>query len=289
MERSVLYVDPDPSDRQRFEEVAGEVEGLDVTLEESVESALDLLDDHAFDIVVSEAFTGEKDVDDLFSAARLSDRPVPCIIFSEVGMDELLKEDLLKNASAFTSKGRENAFKRLVTEITESLRPRSEIDYPVPDDEQGRLAAADRIDLDDLRQRDAFNRLTKLAQGLFDVRYAFVGVVKEETEQFISFEGDDVEELARECSICTFGILSDDATVVDNRMKDERFRYIDELQDLDIVFYAGYPLKAEDGSRIGMFCIMDDEPREFSAEDRENLKLFADEATELIRLYEGGE
>lgn len=286
MPRSILYVDPDEGDRERFQDAVGRVKGIIVTVAEDIETAMDLLDEEDFDIVVSEVGLPGNDVSELFSRARERDRPVPCIIFTDQDIEGILDDGLLLSASAFSSKEREDAFADLVQDIKDSLRPRSEIDYPVPDDEEGRLKAADELDLERLRDADAFDRLTKIARAFFDVKYAFVGIVKEDNEQFISFEGDDVDKLARECSICTFGILDDDVTVVEDRQRDARFKYIEELEDLDIVFYAGHPLVTDDGYRIGMFCIMDDEQREFTTEDRRFLKLFADEAVELIRLYE---
>jgi len=287
MSRSILYIDPDKDDQQQFRKAVGQVKELTVTVVADTETALDLIDDRDFDIIVSVVGLDDGDVTDLFERAREREKAVPCIIFTDRDFEGLLDEELLLSASAFTSKEREEAFKHLVEEIQGSLRPRSEIEYPVPEDEEGRLKAANAVDLERLRDADTFDRLTKIAKAFFDVRYAFVGILKEDSEQFISFAGDDMEMLARECSICTFGILDDDAIVVDNRHQDARFKYIEELEDLDIVFYTGYPLVTGDGYRIGMFCIMDDEPRDLSAEDRRFLKLFADEAAELIRLYDG--
>jgi GAF domain-containing protein len=43
--------------------------------------------------------------------------------------------------------------------------------------------------------------------------------------------------------------------------------------ELDVRFYAGVPIKDEDGRNIGVFCVLDNKPREeFSPEDRAQLK-----------------
>lgn len=287
MRRSVLYIDPDEADQEQFREAIGPVEDLALTVVSGTDEAIDRLEQGEFDIVIAAATVGEKAINTLFDHVKKMNLHIPCIIFTEKGLDEVIEQNVLFKASAFVQKDRENAFEHLVDEIHEAMQPRSQIDYPVPADEDERLRSIEGLHLGRLQEKDAFDRLTKLARALFDVKFAFVGIVQEDVERFISFEGDDVEQLARECTICTFGILSDDATVIDDSQKDERFKYIDELRDLDIIFYAGHPIVDENGLRIGMFCIADDSTRDFDTTDRENLKLFAQEAGELIQLYEG--
>ena len=41
--------------------------------------------------------------------------------------------------------------------------------------------------------------------------------------------------------------------------------------DPHIRFYAGYPLTTPDGERIGSFCVIDREPRQFTEQDRRTL------------------
>lgn len=285
MQRRVLYIDPDPDDRERFA-TAAEAAGITAITSDSVEDGLRQLEGNRIDVVVSEAKPDVDAVTELFTAVSESDHSIPCIVFTDKEIDTLIDAGIVTQASALRSKDGVEAFDDLMAEITEYMRPRSDIDYPVPDDEEERLAAVGELDIDRLRDRTGFQRLTKIAKEFFDVRQAFVGIVESDTEQFLSFEGDEVRELARECSICTFGIMDSGTTVVDDRRADERFKYIDELEDLDIVFYAGHPLEDADGRRIGMFCIMDDKERDFTADDRQHLRLFAEEAMELIRLYQ---
>lgn len=285
MRREILYIDTDTDDQERFSSAIASVDGLNVTIVSSASEAIDNLDKNQFDIVITEADI-DGDLENLFNAIEAKERRIPCIVFSDHQIEDLIEEHILLRASAYMKKEDDDDFERLIDQVRETLRPRSEIDYPVPEDESERLQALEDLHLERLQNEDAFDRLTKIAKAFFDVKFAFVGVVREDVEKFISFEGDDVDELARECTICTFGILSEDTTVIDDSQTDERFKYIDELRDLDIIFYAGHPLIGKDGHRIGMFCIADDEPREFSAEKREYLKLFAEQASELIELYE---
>jgi len=61
--------------------------------------------------------------------------------------------------------------------------------------------------------------------------------------------------------------------VVNDARTDERFCDNPLVTcDPNIRFYAGYPISAPDGSKMGTLCIIDSEPREISAEDRSLLR-----------------
>ena len=65
--------------------------------------------------------------------------------------------------------------------------------------------------------------------------------------------------------------------------KDQRFRYIEQLSELDINSYAGAPIRLE-GSNIGMFCLVNSEPIELTAKEKKILRKFSDASVKLIEL-----
>ena len=85
----------------------------------------------------------------------------------------------------------------------------------------------------------------------------------------LSCYGAAFEPLDREETICTYAILEEDVTVVEDATADPRFSDNGTLAGADVRFYAGAPLRTPNGQAIGTFCIHDDEPRTFSDRDRE--------------------
>jgi GAF domain-containing protein len=130
----------------------------------------------------------------------------------------------------------------------------------------------------------SLDRLTRVAQALFEVDAATVGFVEAHHERFIACQGTDIDRLDRERTICTYAIVDEGPTVIPDTRDDPRFDSNDALAAADIRFYAGAPVRTPDGAAIGVFCLFDDEPRSFSARDRDLLSLLADEVMEQLDL-----
>lgn len=138
----------------------------------------------------------------------------------------------------------------------------------IPPEEERRLRTLKGMDILDSPQEDRFDRLTRIAKRLFDVPIALVSLVDEDRQWFKSCLGLDTLETPRDISFCGHAILGNEIFIVDDTSKDDRFQ--DNPLVLDepyIRFYAGCPIKAMDGSKIGTICIIDREPRQLSGED----------------------
>lgn len=126
--------------------------------------------------------------------------------------------------------------------------------------------------------------MTRLAKRMFNVPIALVSLVDVNRQWFKSCVGLSVSETSREISFCGHAILGNDIFIINDTKKDERFS--DNplvLNDPFIRFYAGCPLRHEDGSKLGTLCIIDTQPRTLNEEDYEALKDLAELAEhELI-------
>jgi len=143
----------------------------------------------------------------------------------------------------------------------------------LPQNEQERLSTLQSLTILDSAPDERFDRLTRIAIKLFDVPVALVSIVDKNRQWFKSCQGIDITETSRELSFCGHAILGDGAFVVEDTHKDERF--IDNpllIGQKHIRFYAGYPIRYLDGSKLGTLCIKDVRPRHFSDEDRALLK-----------------
>jgi diguanylate cyclase (GGDEF)-like protein len=102
---------------------------------------------------------------------------------------------------------------------------------------------------------------------------ASISLVDETRQWFKSVQGSVLTETPRKVAFCSHTILSDEILVVPNAAEDVRFSDNPLVTGSEkIMFYAGHPLKAADGSRIGVLCAIDHKPREFSAEDLQTLR-----------------
>jgi diguanylate cyclase (GGDEF)-like protein len=138
----------------------------------------------------------------------------------------------------------------------------------LPDNEAERLRTLRSLNILDTKPEERFDNITLLTQRVFKVPIALVSIVDESRQWFKSCIGLPVSETGRDISFCGHTILNDTAFVIPDTLKDSRFS--DNplvLSDPKIRFYAGYPIKAPNGSKLGTLCIIDREPREFSDTD----------------------
>ena len=156
---------------------------------------------------------------------------------------------------------------------------------PLPPDESLRLAALASLDLLDTPPEERFDRITRLACRLFDVPIALVSLVDTDRQWFKSGEGFSVTETPRDIAFCGHTILDQRIMIVPDATVDARFADNPLVTGKDqIRFYAGCPLSAPDGSRVGAFCIKGREPRQLSDEDQVLLKGLAEMVETEIRV-----
>ena len=145
-------------------------------------------------------------------------------------------------------------------------------------EEARRLAALHALNILDTDPEERFDRITRLAQRIFDAPISAVTLVDRERVWFKSAQGmDGKTEDPREISFCPHAVLEPETTmVVEDAMLDERF--IDNplvATEGGIRFYAGHPIVAPGGEPLGALCVVDDKPRVGAAFDEEALRELA--------------
>jgi len=155
----------------------------------------------------------------------------------------------------------------------------------IPADENERLQVLRSLDILDTPAEERFDRLTRIANRLFGVPIALVSLVDENRQWFKSSVGLDASETPRNISFCGHAILGDEIFVVNDAVSDKRFA--DNplvLNNPNIRFYAGCPLKSLNGSKLGTMCLIDREPKGFSKNDRSILQDLASMVEREIEL-----
>jgi PAS domain S-box-containing protein len=136
------------------------------------------------------------------------------------------------------------------------------------DDEAHRLQVLFNLDILDTPAEERFDRLTRLASRLFNVPIALVSLVDANRQWFKSRQGLAVAQTDRSASFCSHAIQQDKVMVVEDALRDPRFVENPLVTGAPgIRFYAGSPLAAPDGTRVGTLCLIDRAPRTFSEEE----------------------
>ncbi len=135
-----------------------------------------------------------------------------------------------------------------------------------PKNEDKRIAALKELNVLDTPSEERFDRLTRMAKNSFDVPISLVSLVDSQRQWFKSCVGLPVRETARDISFCGHAILGDEPFIIPDTHNDIRFA--DNplvLNEPNIRFYAGIPLKAATGEMLGTLCIIDTKPRVLNA------------------------
>ena len=143
---------------------------------------------------------------------------------------------------------------------------------PLPQKEAHRLQVLLDLNILDTAHEERFDRITRMAARLFDVPVALVSLIDADRQWFKSRVGVTMDATDRANSFCTHTILQDGVMVVEDACRDERFAASPFVTEAGVRFYAGYPLAAPDGSRIGTMCILDRSPRVLDDDQRSLLR-----------------
>jgi serine phosphatase RsbU (regulator of sigma subunit) len=124
----------------------------------------------------------------------------------------------------------------------------------------------------DTPAEERFDRITRAARELFGVPVAAVNLLDSNRLFVKSPQGLEQSVVPRADTFCDTTVMAPDILVVPDATADRRFA---ELPDVaggrGVRFYAGRPLSAEPGTRVGTLCLFDTRPRELSAAELRQL------------------
>ena len=143
----------------------------------------------------------------------------------------------------------------------------------LPVDEALRQDSVDELELTTEDQDSNFDRITRLLSKLVGVPITAFSVIDNDRQFFKAIQGLDVRETSRDVSFCGHAILQDDIMVVEDAQADERFADNPLVTgDPNIRFYAGIPVLAPTGAKVGTLCAIDRQTRKLTESDVSALK-----------------
>lgn len=147
-----------------------------------------------------------------------------------------------------------------------------------------RLLELAEYDLDYSELNNHLGDLTRLAAKVTDTPMSVINIIDAVSQWSVARHGTDSFHIPRENSVCNYTIKGDTPLEIKDLTTDQRVmhqKYM--LNDDQLSYYYGIPLKTENGYNLGALCVLDIETRELSPEKVELLTIIADEISGRLR------
>jgi two-component sensor histidine kinase len=155
----------------------------------------------------------------------------------------------------------------------------------LPANEEERLQVLDEYRILDTEPEADFDGLTELAAQVIGVPIALISIVDRDRQWFKSRHGLDATETPRDVAFCSHVVSLDHELVVSDAQCDGRFA--DNplvLGEPRVRFYAGVPLRADNGMVLGTLCAIDRVPRVLSEHQLHLLRVLTRQVTVQLEL-----
>jgi len=140
--------------------------------------------------------------------------------------------------------------------------------------------------LDSLAGDPELASIARFTAKLCEAPVALVSLVEEERQRFLAAEGLEAAETPRDISFCGHAMLGDELMEIRDATLDPRFAANPLVTgEPHIRFYAGQPLKSEEGLPLGTLCVIDTATRSQGLDEfqREGLEVLAQAVMRRLR------
>lgn len=152
-----------------------------------------------------------------------------------------------------------------------------------PVDEAARQEALDALRVVGSDADTRFDRIARTARELLGASGASVTFLDHDRQWIKSAIEMSSRDTARASSFCNTTISRPELFVVEDAARDEAFAEHPWVIGEDQVrFYAGYPVEAPNGQRVGALCVVDTKPRRFTRAEAALLRDLALRVQELL-------
>ena len=167
---------------------------------------------------------------------------------------------------------------------------------PVPERDLERIRAMRASGMLDDRVRQQFDLAARRAGEIFDMPLALVTLIDDESQIVRGASGGlpgpagdgapvargDAFNMPRSLSMCGHVVASEQTLVVDDIARDPRFANNPALKSMGLRFYAGAPIRDDEGHVFGSLCVLDARPRTLSEREVRLLESMAADLTRLL-------
>jgi two-component system, LuxR family, sensor kinase FixL len=143
----------------------------------------------------------------------------------------------------------------------------------IPSNESDRQVALERYNILDTLPEQEYDDLTQLAASICGTPIALISLIDRDRQWFKSSVGIDVSETPRDISFCGHAVANDALLNVPDAIQDPRFA--DNplvVNEPNIRFYAGVPLKTSDNFNLGTLCVIDRQPHDLTPQQIQQLE-----------------
>ena len=157
---------------------------------------------------------------------------------------------------------------------------------PKPVNEQERLKALRAYAILDTPADRHFTDLVEVASYICETPIAMVSLVDADRQWFKAKVGVDVQQTTRDVAFCAHAILQEEMLEVADATRDPRFSDSALVTgEPGIRFYAGVPLITSDNFALGTLCVVDRQPRQLNASQREALEALSRQVVAMIETH----
>ena len=155
----------------------------------------------------------------------------------------------------------------------------------IPGNEAQRLQALESYRVLDTPPEKGFDDLTVIAAEVLDVPIALISLVDADRQWFKSRYGLDLLQTSRDVSFSGHVVAEERLMVVEDALKDTRFSDNPLVIGEPFVrFYAGFPVRTNEGHVLGAVCAIDHEQRTLTEKQRTVLKRLAAQAVNQLEM-----
>jgi len=146
-------------------------------------------------------------------------------------------------------------------------------EHHVPIDETERQRALDELGVVGCDADAIVDHIVEMARDMLGVPAASLTIIDHDRQWMMSARGIQAHDIPRSEAICNTTIQTPGAYVVEDATANPELRNASWVAGSErIRSYAGYPVEAPGGQRVGALCVMDRSPRHFTPDDVATLR-----------------